>query len=260
VEAAAVEGPRFPFRVERVAVTPDLRFVARLTATGVEVRDLRGQSTNQIRTDTPLTTFAAIAPDGRALVSGGGPNGPLTYWDMTSGKGFPLNMPADRVLFASEGRLLLLTREGEGLVWNTRQRAVEKRFELEMPPGLACAVSPDGRTIAIGAVPDRSNDILLADIEGGKRRGVLSGHKQGIHSVAFSEDGKTLASASTDGALIFWNVQTRQELFTLQTQGADSLVFSRSGNLFAFNHRARGAPGIQILRADTHPTLAEGEK
>ncbi len=38
---------------------------------------------------------------------------------------------------------------------------------------------------------------------------VLEGHRQGVNAVAFSDDGKTVYSASSDGTLRSWNVATK---------------------------------------------------
>ena len=52
-----------------------------------------------------------------------------------------------------------------------------------------------------------------------------------MSSLAFSPDGKTLASASDDSTLKLWNVATQQELLTIRRLGGAlrGLTFSPDG-------------------------------
>jgi WD40 repeat protein len=64
------------------------------------------------------------------------------------------------------------------------------------------------------------------------------GHTDEVTSIAFSPDGKTLASASGnfDGTIILWDVATRQPLgqpLTGHTTGIEKVVFSPDGKTLA---------------------------
>jgi len=61
---------------------------------------------------------------------------------------------------------------------------------------------------------------------------VQPGHTEFIHSVAFSPDGKTLASGSNDDTIKLWDINTGQELKTLK--GHTSSVRSVSVMSVAF--------------------------
>jgi WD40 repeat protein len=56
-----------------------------------------------------------------------------------------------------------------------------------------------------------------------------------VSTVAFSPDGKTLATGSDDSTLKLWNVATQQELLTIRNLGGaiHTLLFSPDGRLLA---------------------------
>ena len=63
----------------------------------------------------------------------------------------------------------------------------------------------------------------------------LRGHKGRVQSVAFSPDGRLLASASFDSTIILWDVATQQSLGRLggHTTKVYSMAFSPDGQLLA---------------------------
>jgi hypothetical protein len=133
------------------------------------------------------------------------------------------------------------------------------------------AFSPDGRTLAIGGVESKSNldfaammdpaaqknrknskppdpdemmrnmkveavgQVTLWDISSGTEIGALKGHGKGVTQVAFSHDGRLLASSSSDHTIRIWDVAGRRELRTLagHTANIDSLDFSPDSRLLA---------------------------
>ncbi|MHC1592864.1 MAG: WD40 repeat domain-containing protein, partial [Methermicoccaceae archaeon] len=62
----------------------------------------------------------------------------------------------------------------------------------------------------------------------------LEGHSDTVRSVAFSPDGKLVASGSNDGTVKLWNVSTRGYVATLEFNGPVlSVAFSPDGKLLA---------------------------
>ena len=77
----------------------------------------------------------------------------------------------------------------------------------------------------------------LWDLASGRERARLQGHENWVSSVAFSPDGRTLASVATTGQLIFWDVETGRELRTVETlnRRTTAVAFKPDGKVTAGN-------------------------
>lgn len=86
----------------------------------------------------------------------------------------------------------------------------------------------DLRVEAIGQV-------RLWDVASGRELTSLKGHGKGVNQIAFSRDGRLLASAGTDNTIKIWEVQSGRELRTLtgHTASIESIDFSPDARLMA---------------------------
>ena len=125
----------------------------------------------------------------------------------------------------------------------------------------AVAFAPDSRTIAIG----QRHIIALIDVFTGKERLRLPGHRSqvgqsSITALAFSLDGRRLASGGSDGTALLWNIQPKAAAAPAPLNDADLLrawedlaadppaAFSAVNKLIAADE-----PAVALLRARVEP-------
>ena len=141
--------------------------------------------------------------------------------------------------------ILLLTA-----VWFTQDSRAQDYLRWSLPEGARLrlgkgnvrdvAWSPDGTRLAVGTSPG----IWLYDADTGSEVSLLTGHTRRLHSMVFSPDGTTLASAGLDGRLRLWDVATGQERSSIRAHPRSvlSVAFSPDGTTLAsdsYDHRVR---------------------
>jgi eukaryotic-like serine/threonine-protein kinase len=167
----------------------------------------------------------AFSPDGRLLASCGEDNR-ACVWDVTTGTlAAEMRGHTSKVLhvaFRSDGaRLLTASADGTVRQWDvTNGREVQPPYERHTGEVLAAIFSPDGRLIA-SAGSDRVVRIWQA--AGRSEVAVLHGHARDVTELAFSADGRRLASASRgdypwqgDGSTRLWEVDPAAGLRVLR--------------------------------------------
>lgn len=192
-----------------IAFTPDGNRLAVASSIGIWIYDVRPGKEKELDLLTGHTgevTFITLSPDGKILASGGR-DGTIRLWDVVTGE-------------------------------NKKQLTGHKWAISSL------AFSPDGQTLAsaIGheaeMIPPQIGieiDIKLWNIETGEVAATFRGHGKDITSLAFSPDGKTLASSGKDSKVLLWNVATGRNamLLTEHDENVFYIGFSPDGKTIA---------------------------
>jgi WD40 repeat protein len=193
--------------------SPDSRWFVRRNAEGrAEMWDLHARSTQAEPLRPDPVSDIQTSPDGRWLVTLGDLTASGRHIDVWQLEGAaPAHaFPADGVRdleFTSNGRWLLArdARDDTTIIWDLANRTSERfKASLDSPHDL----SSDGRLFAIAEL----STITLADPATGDVLFRLEGHSKRLSDVAFSPDGRTLASVDADGSLILWDLTSRRRL------------------------------------------------
>jgi WD40 repeat protein len=210
-----------------------------------------GRNTRTFGDSFPVVYSLALSPDGETLAASV-PGGVIPLFDVATGKKrFTLGPVPESVInkawrdinwnlaFSPDGKTVAAADMGGDLIlWDVATR--KNTGILSCTGASAClAVSPDGKTVAVG----HSRGIDLWDVASGKIAATLTGHAitkaqtAYVFSVAFSPDGKTLASGGADSTVKLWDLASGQCTATLEGHSADveirSVAFSRDGKLLA---------------------------
>jgi WD40 repeat protein/membrane protease YdiL (CAAX protease family) len=166
----------------------------------------------------------AFSPDGQTLASAS-PDGTIMLWEVATRQplGKPLKINKYDVMsiaFSPDGKLLAsASRDGNIILWDmvTRQQIGTPLKGHKSWVG-SVVFSPNGKLLASAG---GDGTIILWDVSTRQQIGTpLKGHRKEpkdyelvvVNAVAFSLNGKLLASASLDGTIILWDVATRQPL------------------------------------------------
>jgi WD40 repeat protein len=253
---------------------------------GTFVRALRGH--------TDMVTSVAFSPDGKWLASGD-QRGVIRIWNVADGTvvrewAAHSEEKIIAVLFSPDGRLLVSGAPRAVNIWSTEDWSLVKQLVLADVLASA-AFSSDGRLLAIGSyfintiiirlsdwrevlfIPSGARALVfspngqslamsygkgieIVSLSDGKTLRVLRGHNDTVNYLAFSHDGKLLASASVDRTIALWNPSLGQVLRTMtrHTDTVNAVLFSEDDRqLFSVgNDRAirvwRVADGREMRR------------
>jgi WD40 repeat protein len=213
----------------------------------------------------------AFSPDGRRLAvamdeDDGCHRKALEVWDADTGQtlyGVEEDREVKAVAFSSDGRWLAYGNGQRVKVLDTAKwgRAVEMEAAPFLEHVSSLAFSPDGKRLASAVTAHLQGngivdpqmlkfDVCVWEVPTGKRLFTLAGPVDGINAVAYSPDGKYVASGGEDGTVRVWDGQTGRSVHTQKGHRGSvyAIAFSPDGTQLACAGELPGPGAVEGVR------------
>jgi WD40 repeat protein len=249
--------------VESLAASPDGSRIASGAANGhVRIWDARrlASQSEHMGHEAPVVAVA-FSPDGQSLASGG-QDGSLRIWPAADPT--PLNVLAgvdglSAAAFSPDGRVVAVAPKHGGAIeiWNARTVERMHRLDLGGASVAMVAFSPEGRLLtAAGGGPNAAGGTSIWRVDSGERVATVGSPGEVVATARFSPEGARLFTASTDGRLAAWDLDSGRRLqsFAARVEKA----FSRAGAVFGLGGMRVGVGVGQVFDATTgRPLVSE---
>jgi WD40 repeat protein/uncharacterized caspase-like protein len=220
-----------------VEFSPDGRVVATIASMGqISLWDVQSGSKVRDLTSSPMGAFTApvIKPGQMPTMPNMADIAAMMTNVMGSMAAGTMGRMVTSLAFSPDGRVLVTG-------------GVESKPNIDLAAMMSGATSGKPPKRQKGSQPQDPADLMkdlkfesigqvqIWDVASGREVGTLKGHGRAVGKVAFSRDGKLLATAGTDNTIKIWDVAAKRDLVTLtgHTANIESLDISPDGRLLA---------------------------
>lgn len=232
--------------VTYAAFSPDGRRLATTSLDGsVRLWDVAtNRQTASVPVERDVYYSVSFTPDSQTLaIVGKG----VLLWDIRNGRPTPLpdlaktqfSTPAGdgggpsavEVAYSPDGTTLAVAAGDDVLLWDTASRRQIAKLTGHLSTITALAFSPDGTTLVTGSSDQTAR--LWSTTTHTQIGSTLAGHDDSVHGVAFTHDGRVLATADAKGVRL-WDTATHLQINTIYTSRVTtSLAFSPDSRVLA---------------------------
>ncbi len=205
-----------------------------------------GRERDILQEHESLITALAFTPDGKKLVTVGEDRS-IVLWDVETGQDSTrslVHLGSITALAVSPDSKLLATAGADRTVklWSLPSGDGRGTLKWHSASVAALAFSPDGKTLAsgTGVFNAETNQwsagvAKILDVATGKERASFEKHTDLVAAVAFTPDGRALATGSWDSTVKIWDLPRSQERTTLtgHTSRVNAVAISGDGLLLA---------------------------